>query len=86
MFISLVGAIFITNLTDNYIGRPSKIDVCSNLNLDWQCQQVLNNDYSYYYRAWHKKWIFVPYVLRRNKYGDVTRISAIPLCNYAVSI
>ena len=33
-----------------------------------------------------KTWLFVPYVFRRYRYGDVTRISANPLCYNAVSL
>ena len=52
IFISLLSAIFITNLANYYINPPFWIDLCSNLNQNWQCQQVCNIYYSYNYRSW----------------------------------
>ena len=70
---SLVGAIFKTNLTNYHTNPPFWIELCSNINQDWQCQRVCIIYYSYSYRAWFQKWIFVPYALRRKQPGDVTR-------------
>ena len=47
IIISLLGATFITNLSNYFINPLFWSDLCSNLNHDWQCQQVCKIYYSF---------------------------------------
>ena len=52
MFLLLLGATLMANLTFYYINPPISIDLWSILNQDWQYQKLCNIYNSYYYRAW----------------------------------